>query len=127
MLIAGIALGCYMYRMGKTFKLVMGTVKQVAKKPLSGCHLLFSRAFKRGRPGTPPPSMPPQKTIENTPEVHSAEIHPVQMTKILRDVFQDPQTAHKYAEHLDKKVQAGNVCVAFLLAVELFTKSRHPK
>ena len=27
------------------------------------------------------------------------------MTKILRDVFQDPQAAHKYAKHLDKKVQ----------------------
>ena len=27
------------------------------------------------------------------------------MTKILRDVFQDPQTAHKYTKHLDKKVQ----------------------
>ena len=23
----------------------------------------------------------------------------------LRDVFQDPQAAHKYAKHLDKKVQ----------------------
>ena len=30
------------------------------------------------------------------------------MTKILRDVFQDPQTAHKYAKHLDKKIQAGS-------------------
>ena len=39
------------------------------------------------------------------PEAHAAEIHPVQMTKILRDVFQDPQVAHKYAKHLDKKVQ----------------------
>ena len=39
------------------------------------------------------------------PEVHAAEIHPVQMTKILRDIFQDPQLAHKYAKHLDKKVQ----------------------
>ena len=39
------------------------------------------------------------------PEPHAAEIHPVQMTKILRDVFQDPQTAHKYTKHLDKKVQ----------------------
>ena len=40
------------------------------------------------------------------PEAHAAEIHPVQMTKILRDVFQDPQLAHKYAKHLDnKKVQ----------------------
>ena len=37
------------------------------------------------------------------PEAHAAEIHPVQMTKILRDVFQDPQVAHKYAKHLDKK------------------------
>ena len=35
----------------------------------------------------------------------TAEIHPVQMTKILRDVFQDPQLAHKYVKHLDKKVQ----------------------
>ena len=39
------------------------------------------------------------------PEAHAAEIHPVQMAKILRDVFQDPQLAHKYAKHLDKKVQ----------------------
>ena len=39
------------------------------------------------------------------PEAHAAEIHPVQMTKILRDGFQDPQLAHKYAKHLDKKVQ----------------------
>ena len=39
------------------------------------------------------------------PEAHAAEIPPVQMTKILRDVFQDPQLAHKYAKHLDKKVQ----------------------
>ena len=39
------------------------------------------------------------------PEAHTAEIHPVQMTKILRDVFQDPQLAHKYVKHLDKKVQ----------------------
>ena len=39
------------------------------------------------------------------PEAHAAEIHQVQMTKILRDVFQDPQLAHKYAKHLDKKVQ----------------------
>ena len=36
---------------------------------------------------------------------HSAEIHPVQMTKILRDVFQDSQAVHKYVKHLDKKVQ----------------------
>ena len=54
LLAAGIALGCYVYRMGKTFKLVMGTVKQVTKKPLSGCHLLFSRMHKRTQPVTSP-------------------------------------------------------------------------
>ena len=41
LLIAGVALGCYVYRMGKTFKLVTGTVKRVTEKPLSGCCLLF--------------------------------------------------------------------------------------
>ena len=41
----------------------------------------------------------------STPVTHAAEIHPVQMTKILRDVFHDPQLAHKYVKHLDKKVQ----------------------
>ena len=54
LLVAGIALGCYVYRMGKTFKLVTGTVKQVTKKPLSGCHLLFSRMRKRTRPVASP-------------------------------------------------------------------------
>ena len=108
LLISGLALGCYVYQMGKTFKLVAGTVKQVTKKPLSGCRLLFSRAFKHARPGTPPPSTPPQGTIEDVLDACLAEIHPVQMTKILRDVFQDPQTAHKYAKYLDKKVQAGS-------------------
>ena len=39
------------------------------------------------------------------PEAHATDIHPVQMMKILRDVFQDPQLAHKYAKHLNKKVQ----------------------
>ena len=47
LLIAGIALGCYVYRMGKIFKILTGTVRQVAKKPLSGCRLLFSRILKR--------------------------------------------------------------------------------
>ena len=54
LLVAGIALGCYVYRMGKTFKLVTGTVKQVAKRSLSGCHLLFSRMHKRTQPVTSP-------------------------------------------------------------------------
>ena len=89
LLIAGLALGCYVYRMGKTFKLVTGTVKRVTKKPLFGCHLLFSRAFKHARPGTPLPSTPPPGTIEDVPDTCLAEIHPVQMTKILQDIFQD--------------------------------------
>ena len=54
LLVAGIALGCYVYWMGKTFKLVTGTVKQVTKKPLSGCRLLFSRMRKCTQPVTSP-------------------------------------------------------------------------
>ena len=57
LLIAGLALSCYVYRMGKAFKLVTGTVKRVTKKPISGCRLLFSRVSRHARPGTPPPSI----------------------------------------------------------------------
>ena len=105
LLIAGIALGCYVYRMRKTFSLATGTIKKITDKPLSGCRRLFSRMHKRTQPVTSPRTIPRQRTIEDTPEAHAAEIHPMQMTKILRDVFQDPQLAHKYAKHLDKKVQ----------------------
>ena len=56
LLIAGIALGCYVYQMGKTFKTVTGTVKRVTEKPLSGCCLLFSRMFKCKPPITSPPT-----------------------------------------------------------------------
>ena len=105
LLIAGVALGCYVYRMRKTFSLAMGTIKKITDKPLSGCRHLFSRMHKRTRPVTSPCTTQRQRTIEDMPEAHAAEIHPVQMTKILRDVFQDPQLSHKYAKHLDKKVQ----------------------
>ena len=105
LLIAGVALGCYVYQMGKTFSLATGTIKKITDKPLSGCCCLFSRMHKRTRPITSPRTTRRQRTIEDLPEAHAAEIHPVQMTKILRDVFQDPQAAHKYAKHLDKKVQ----------------------
>ena len=105
LLVAGIALGCYVYRMGKTFKIVTGTVKQVTEKPPSGCHILFPKMCKCTRPTTSPPTIRQQRTIEDVPEPYSTEIHPMQMTKILRNVFQDPQTTHKYAKHLDKKVQ----------------------
>ena len=105
LLIAGVALCCYVYRMGKTFNLATGTIKRVTDKPLSGCCRLFSRMRKRTQPVTSPRTTRRQRTIEDVPKAHAAEIHPVQMTKILRDVFQDPQLAHKYVKHLDKKVQ----------------------
>ena len=54
--------------------------------------------FKCKLPITSPPTTQLQRTIEDVPEAHSAEIHPVQMTKILRDIFQDPQTVHKYTK-----------------------------
>ena len=105
LLIAGVALGCYVYRMRKTFSSAMGTIKKITDKPLSSCRRLFSWMHKRTRPVTSPHTIQRQRTIEDKSEAHAAEIHPVQMTKILRDVFQDPQVAHKYAKHLNKKVQ----------------------
>ena len=54
LLIAGVALGCYVYQMGKTFNLATGTIKRVTDKPLSGCCRLFSRMCKRTRPVTSP-------------------------------------------------------------------------
>ena len=105
LLIAGVALGCYVYQMRKAYSLATGTIKKITDKPLSGCRRLFSKMHKRTRPVTSPRTTRQQRTIEDLPEAHAAEIHPVQMTKILRDVFQDPQAAHKYAKHLNKKVQ----------------------
>ena len=57
-LIAGIALGCYVYWMRKTFEIATGTVKRVTQKPLSDCHLLFSRAFRHTCPATSLPTTP---------------------------------------------------------------------
>ena len=56
LLIAGIALGCYVYQMEKILKSVTWTVKQVTEKPISGYRLLFSRMVKRKRPITSPPT-----------------------------------------------------------------------
>ena len=50
LLVAGVALGCYVYRMGKTFNLATGTIKRVTEKPLSGCCHLFSRMRECTRP-----------------------------------------------------------------------------
>ena len=57
LLIAGLALGCYVYWMGKTFKVMTGTLKEVTKRPLSGCCLLFSRMLKCTRPVTSLPTI----------------------------------------------------------------------
>ena len=54
LLVAGVALGCYIYQMGKTFNLATGTIKRVTGKPLSGCHRLFFRMHKCTRPVTSP-------------------------------------------------------------------------
>ena len=54
LLVAGVALGCYVYRMGKTLSLATGTIKKVTEKPLSSCHRLFSRMHKRTQPVTSP-------------------------------------------------------------------------
>ena len=54
LLIAGVALGCYVYRMGKVVNSAAGTIKKITDKPLSGCHRLFSRISKRTRPITSP-------------------------------------------------------------------------
>ena len=54
LLIAGVALGCYVYQMRKTFSLATGTIKKITDKPLSGCHRLFSRMHKCTRPVTSP-------------------------------------------------------------------------
>ena len=105
---------------GKTFNLATGTIKRVTEKPLSGCHRLFSRMHKHTQPVMSPSTTRRQRTIKDVPEAHTAEIHPVQMTKILRDVFQEPQLAHKYAKHLDKKVQVVTSS-GFLLASNRLT------
>ena len=54
LLVAGVALGCYIYQMGKTFNLATGTIKRVTEKPLSGCRCLFSRMRKCTQPVTSP-------------------------------------------------------------------------
>ena len=54
LLIAGVALGCYVYWMGKTFNLATGALKRVTDEPLSGCRRLFSRMCRRTRLITSP-------------------------------------------------------------------------
>ena len=41
LLIAGVALGCYVYRMGKTFSLATGTIKKITDKPFPAVAACF--------------------------------------------------------------------------------------
>ena len=111
LLIAGIALGCYVYRMRKTFSLATGTIKKVTDKPLSGCRRLFSRMHKRTRPVTSPRIMQRQRTIEDTPEAHAAEIHPVQMTKILKRRLSGTTTGTQIRQALGQESTGRLFCV----------------
>ena len=71
LLIAGVALGCYVYRMGKAFSLATGTIKKITDKPLSVCRRLFSRIHKHTRPVTSPRTthrgLTPSPCSRNTP------------------------------------------------------------
>ena len=97
--------------MGKTFRVLMGTVKKVTEKSISGCCFMFSRMRKHIEPISSPCTMWWQQTIEEKPEANSVEIHPVQMMQILKDVFQDHKMADRYAKHLDKKDSGRFFCL----------------
>ena len=92
LLIAGIALGCYVYRMRKTFSLATGTIKKITDKPLSGCRRLFSRMHKRTRPVTSPCTTPRQRTIEDTPEAPCSRNPPSADDKNLEGRLPRPPT-----------------------------------
>ena len=98
-----VILGCYVYRIRKTIKPWGETVKHVANKPMSEARSLLSRIRRRFRKGSTPVShtSSPKASIEA--ETPPTGIHPIRMTKILREVFPDEQTAHRYAKHLDTK------------------------
>ena len=98
-----VILGCYVYRIRRTIGPWGKTVKQVANKPMSGARSLFSRICQRLRGKSTPASgiSLPKANIEVTDP--PSGIHPIRMTEILREVFPDGQTAHRYAKHLDTK------------------------
>ena len=91
-----------MYRMRSAYDKIE-LVKKAAREPISGLRLILSRISQRIRrcKQLPPATSPGGSTIETQTEAE--EIHPARMTRILREVFPNQQTARKYAEHLDKK------------------------
>ena len=96
-------LGCYVYRIRKTIKTWGETVTHVAHKPVSEARSLLSRICRRFRKTSTPVSHTSSQKTSIEAETPPAGIHPIRMTKILREVFPDGQTAHRYAKHLDTK------------------------
>ena len=105
-LIGLVLLACYMYRMRSAYDKIE-LVKKAASKPVSGLRLVLSRMSQRirRRRQLPPATSPAGSTIETQTEAE--EIHPTRMTRILREIFPNEQTARKYAEHFDKKSLSG--------------------
>ena len=101
-LIGLVLLACYIYRMKSAYNKIE-LIKQATSKPISGLRLVLSRMSQkiRRRKQLPPATSPGGSTIETQTEAE--EIHPARMTRILREVFPNEQTARKYAEHLDRK------------------------
>ena len=101
-LIGLVLLACYMYQMKSAYDKIE-LVKKATQEPISGLRLVLSRISQRirRRKQLPPATSPGGSTIETQTEAE--EIHPARMTRILRKVFPNQQTARKYAEHLDKK------------------------
>ena len=100
-----VVLGCYVYRIRKTIGPWGKTVKQMTDKPMSGARSLLSRIRQRFRGRSTPASSTssPKASIEVADP--PTGIHPIRMTKILREVFPDGQTTHRYAKHFDTKSQ----------------------
>ena len=103
LIVGTVILGCYVYRIRKTIKPWGETVKHVANKPVSEARSLLSRIRQTFRKKSTPvsPISSPKASIEA--ETPPTGIHPIRMTRILREVFPDGQTAHRYAKHLDTK------------------------
>ena len=95
-------LACYVYRMKSAYDKIE-LIKKATSKPISGLRLVLSRMSQRiRRHKHPPPATSPGGSTIEVP-TKTEDIHPVRMTKILREVLQTEQTARKYGEHLDRK------------------------
>ena len=98
-----VILGCYVYRIRKTIKPWGETVKHMANKPVSEARSLLSRIRRRFQRRSAPVTHTSSLKASIEAETPPVGIHPIRMTKILREVFPDGQTAHRYAKHQDTK------------------------